>query len=41
VYRSLGQKEAANEQFEISRKLELEGLTHDETQMTTLKSVDQ
>jgi tetratricopeptide (TPR) repeat protein len=41
VYRSLGQKEAANEQFEISRKLKLEGLTHDETQMTTLKSVDQ
>jgi tetratricopeptide (TPR) repeat protein len=41
VYRSLGQKEAANEQFEISRKLKLEGLAHDETQMTTLKSVDQ
>jgi tetratricopeptide (TPR) repeat protein len=41
VYRSLGQKEAANEQFEISRKLKLEGLAHDETQMTTLKSVEQ
>jgi tetratricopeptide (TPR) repeat protein len=41
VYRSLGQKEAANEQFEISRKLKLEALAHDETQMTTLKSVDQ
>ena len=41
VYRSLGQKEAANAQFEISRKLKLEGLAHDETQMTTLKSVEQ
>ena len=41
VYRSLGQKQAANEQFEISRKLKLEGLAHDETQMTTLKSVEQ
>ena len=41
VYRSLGQKEAANEQFEVSRKLKLESLAHDETQMTTLKSVEQ
>jgi tetratricopeptide (TPR) repeat protein len=41
VYRSLGQKEAANAQFEISRKLKLEALAHDETQMTTLKSVEQ
>ncbi len=41
VYRSLGQKEAANEQFEISRKLKLEGLAHDETQMNTLRSVPQ
>jgi tetratricopeptide (TPR) repeat protein len=41
VYRSLGRKEAANAQFEISRKLKLEGLAHDETQMTTLKSVEQ
>jgi tetratricopeptide (TPR) repeat protein len=41
VYRSLGQKEAANEQFEISRKLKLEALAHDETQMTTLKSLPQ
>jgi tetratricopeptide (TPR) repeat protein len=41
VYRSLGQKEAANAQFEISRKLKLEGLAHDESQMTTLKSVEQ
>jgi tetratricopeptide (TPR) repeat protein len=41
VYRSLGQKEAANAQFEISRKLKLEGLAHDENQMTTLKSVEQ
>ncbi len=41
VYRSLGQKKAANEQFEISRKLKLEGLTHDENQMNTLKSVPQ
>jgi tetratricopeptide (TPR) repeat protein len=41
VYRSLGQKDAANAQFEISRKLKLEGLTHDENQMTTLKSVEQ
>jgi tetratricopeptide (TPR) repeat protein len=39
VYRSLGQKEAANEQFEISRKLKLEGLTHDEKQMTTMESL--
>jgi tetratricopeptide (TPR) repeat protein len=41
VYRSLGQKEAANEQFEISRKLKLEALAHDENQMTTLNSVQQ
>jgi tetratricopeptide (TPR) repeat protein len=41
VYRSLGQKEAANEQFEISRKLKLEVLAHDENQMNTLKSVSQ
>jgi tetratricopeptide (TPR) repeat protein len=41
VYRSLGQKEAANEQFEISRKLKLEALAHDENQMNTLKSVSQ
>jgi tetratricopeptide (TPR) repeat protein len=41
VYRSLGQKEAATAQFEISRKLKLEALGHDETQMTTLKSVEQ
>jgi tetratricopeptide (TPR) repeat protein len=41
VYRSLGKKEAANQQFEISRKLKLEGLAHDENQMTTLKSVEQ
>jgi tetratricopeptide (TPR) repeat protein len=41
VYRSMGQKEAANAQFEISRKLKLEALAHDETQMTTLKSVEQ
>jgi tetratricopeptide (TPR) repeat protein len=41
VYRSMGQKEAANAQFEISRKLKLEALAHDETQMTTLKSEDQ
>ena len=41
VYRSLGQKEAANEQFEISRKLKLEGLVHDEGQMNTLTSMPQ
>jgi tetratricopeptide (TPR) repeat protein len=41
VYRSLGQKEAANEQFEISRKLKLEALAHDENQMNTLQSVPQ
>jgi tetratricopeptide (TPR) repeat protein len=41
VYRSLGKKEAANEQFEIARKLKLEGLTHAETQMNTLESVHQ
>lgn len=41
VYRSLGKKEAANEQFEIARKLKLEGLAHSETQMNTLESVDQ
>jgi tetratricopeptide (TPR) repeat protein len=40
VYRSLGQKAAAAEQFEISRKLKLQGLTHDERQMTTLKSLN-
>jgi tetratricopeptide (TPR) repeat protein len=39
VYRSLGQKDAAAEQFEISRKLKLQGLTHDERQMTTLESL--
>jgi len=39
VYRSLGKKEAANEQFEIARKLKLEGLAHAETQMDTLESV--
>ena len=41
VYRSLGKKEAANEQFEIARKLKLEGLAHAETQMNTLDSVHQ
>jgi tetratricopeptide (TPR) repeat protein len=41
VYRSLGQKEEANAQFEISRKLKLEALTHDETKMTTLKALPQ
>jgi tetratricopeptide (TPR) repeat protein len=41
VYRSLGKKEAANEQFEIARKLKLEGLSHAETQMNTLESVHQ
>jgi tetratricopeptide (TPR) repeat protein len=41
VYRSLGQKQAANAQFEISRKLKLEALTHDETTMTTLKDMPQ
>jgi tetratricopeptide (TPR) repeat protein len=41
VYRSLGQKEEANAQFEMSRKLKLEALTHDETKMTTLKALPQ
>jgi tetratricopeptide (TPR) repeat protein len=41
VYRSMGQKEAANAQFEISRKLKLESLTHDENQMKTLTSIPQ
>jgi tetratricopeptide (TPR) repeat protein len=41
VYRSLGKKEAANEQFEIARKLKLEGLAHSETRMNTLESIDQ
>jgi tetratricopeptide (TPR) repeat protein len=41
VYRSLGQKEAANEQFEISRKLKLDSLVHDENQMNTLNAVPQ
>jgi tetratricopeptide (TPR) repeat protein len=41
VYRSLGKKEAANAQFEIARKLKLEGLAHAETQMNTLESVHQ
>jgi tetratricopeptide (TPR) repeat protein len=38
VYRSLGNKDAANEQFAISRKLKLEELAHDENQMNKLKS---
>jgi tetratricopeptide (TPR) repeat protein len=41
VYRSLGRKGAANEQFEIARKLKLEGLVHSETQMNTLESIHQ
>ena len=41
VYRSLGKKEAANEQFEIARKLKVESLAHAETQMNTLESVHQ
>jgi tetratricopeptide (TPR) repeat protein len=41
VYRSLGKKEAAAQQFEISRKLKLEGLAHAESQMTTLESLPQ
>jgi tetratricopeptide (TPR) repeat protein len=39
VYRSMGNKQAANEQFEIARTLKLESLTHAETQMQTLDSV--
>ncbi len=39
VYRSMGNKQAANEQFEIARTLKLENLTHAETQMQTLDSV--
>jgi tetratricopeptide (TPR) repeat protein len=41
VYRSLGKKDEANAQFEIARKLKLEGLTHAQTRMNTLESVDQ
>ena len=40
VYRSLGKKDAANEQFELARKLKLERLAHAETQMNTLESVN-
>lgn len=39
VYRSMGQKQEANEQFEISRKLKLAALAHDETKMNTLESL--
>ena len=41
VYRSMGQKQEANEQFEISRKLKLAALAHDETKMNTLESLPQ
>lgn len=41
VYRSLGQKEAANTQFAISRTLKLQALTQDETKMTRLKELPQ
>jgi tetratricopeptide (TPR) repeat protein len=41
VYRSMGKKQEANEQFEISRKLKLAGLTHDETKMNKLQSLPQ
>lgn len=42
VYRDLGQNEGAREQFDISRKLKLENLSHAETQMVgTLEAVPQ
>jgi tetratricopeptide (TPR) repeat protein len=41
VYRSLGKKYEANEQFEIARKLKLESLSHAQTRMNTLESVRQ
>jgi tetratricopeptide (TPR) repeat protein len=41
VYRQLGQKEEASAQFEISRKIKLEALTHDENKMNTLQALPQ
>ncbi len=39
VYRAMGRTEAANGQFEISRKLKLASLSHSEAEMTTLESL--
>lgn len=39
VYRDLGEKDAAREQFEISRKVKLDSLSQAETQMTTVESL--
>jgi tetratricopeptide (TPR) repeat protein len=41
VYRSMGHKQEADQQFEISRKLKLAGLAHDETKMNKLDSLPQ
>ncbi len=39
VYRAMGRTDAANGQFEISRKLKLASLSHSEAEMTTLESL--
>lgn len=39
VYRDLGEKDAAREQFNISRKVKLDSLSQAETQMTTVESL--
>jgi tetratricopeptide (TPR) repeat protein len=41
AYRALGQTEEAGKQFEISRKIKLESLSHAETEMTTLQTLPQ
>lgn len=39
VYRDLGEKDAAREQFAISRKVKLDSLSQAETQMTTVEAL--
>jgi tetratricopeptide (TPR) repeat protein len=41
VYRDVGQKQAAQEQFSISRKAKLDSLSQAETQMTTVEKLSQ
>ena len=41
VYRALGETNAANGQFEISRKLKLASLSHSEAETTTLETLPQ
>jgi tetratricopeptide (TPR) repeat protein len=41
AYRALGQTEEAGKQFEISRKIKIEILSHAETEMTTLQELPQ